>query len=196
MHRKITWRRKWEPSLVLLPGEFHGQRSLEGYSPWDCKESDTTLQLTFTFHFIHRHQSSNCQDSIASQRKEPNSTKASTSASFTTLKPVIHYVDHKNLENSSRAGNTRPPYLSPEKPVCRSRRTVRTGHGTMDWFKIGKGIWQNCTLSPCLFHFYEEPSLEILGCMTQKLESGLLKEIPTISDMQMVTFLWQKVKRN
>ena len=102
----------------------------------------------------------------------------------------------QTVGNYSRGGNTLPPYLSPEKPVCRSRRTVRTGHGTMDWFKIGKGIWQNCTLSPCLFHFYEEPSLEILGCMTQKLESGLLKEIPTISDMQMVTFLWQKVKRN
>ena len=37
-------------TLVFLPGEFHGQRSLEGYSPWDCKESDMT-ELTFTsFH--------------------------------------------------------------------------------------------------------------------------------------------------
>ena len=34
--------------------------------------------------------------------------------------------------------------------------TVRTGHGTMDWFQIGKGVPQGCILSPCLFNFYEE----------------------------------------
>ena len=34
--------------------------------------------------------------------------------------------------------------------------TVRTGHGTMDWFQIGKGIVQGCILSPCLFNFYAE----------------------------------------
>ena len=40
--RKIPWRRKWLHISVLLPGEFHGQRSLVGYSPWSCKESDMT----------------------------------------------------------------------------------------------------------------------------------------------------------
>ena len=55
-----------------------------------------------------------------------------------------------------RDGNTRPPYLSPEKPVCRSRTAVRTGHGTMDWFKIGKGVQQGSMLSPCLFNLYAE----------------------------------------
>ena len=39
---KIPWRRKWQPSLVFLPGKSHGQRSLAGYSPWGCKESDMT----------------------------------------------------------------------------------------------------------------------------------------------------------
>ena len=38
----ITWRRKWQPTPVFLPWEFYGQRSLEVYSPWGCKESDTT----------------------------------------------------------------------------------------------------------------------------------------------------------
>ena len=36
------WRRKWQPTPVFLPGEFHGQKSLAGYSPWGCKELDTT----------------------------------------------------------------------------------------------------------------------------------------------------------
>ena len=38
----IQWRRKWQPTPVLLPRKFHGWRSLVGYSPWDRKESDTT----------------------------------------------------------------------------------------------------------------------------------------------------------
>ena len=33
----ISWRRKWQPTLVSVPGKFHGQRSLVGYSPWDCE---------------------------------------------------------------------------------------------------------------------------------------------------------------
>ena len=40
--RKIPWRRKWQPTPVFLPGKFHGQRSLAGYSPWGHKESDMT----------------------------------------------------------------------------------------------------------------------------------------------------------
>ena len=46
--RKIRWRRKWQPTLVLLPGKSHGQRSLVGYSPWGRKESDTTERLHLT----------------------------------------------------------------------------------------------------------------------------------------------------
>ena len=42
-------RREWQPIPVFLPGESHGQRILAGYSPWGCKESDTTEQLTHTF---------------------------------------------------------------------------------------------------------------------------------------------------
>ena len=37
-----TWRKKWQPTPVFLPGESHGRRSLVGYSPWGCTESDTT----------------------------------------------------------------------------------------------------------------------------------------------------------
>ena len=44
--RKIPWRRKWQHTPVFLPGKSYGQRSLAGYSPWDCKESDTTEQLS------------------------------------------------------------------------------------------------------------------------------------------------------
>ena len=55
------------------------------------------------------------------------------------------------MENFERDGNTRLPYLPFEKPVCKSERN-RTGHGTTEWFQIGKG----CISSPCLFNFYAE----------------------------------------
>ena len=46
---KIPWRRKWQPTSVFLPGEFHGQRSLVGYGSWGHKELDMTEQLTHTW---------------------------------------------------------------------------------------------------------------------------------------------------
>ena len=42
---KIPWRREWQPTPVVLPGEFHGERSLAGYSLWGGKESDMTERL-------------------------------------------------------------------------------------------------------------------------------------------------------
>ena len=42
---KTPWSRKWQPTPVFLPGKFHGQRSLAGYSLWDHRELDTTWQL-------------------------------------------------------------------------------------------------------------------------------------------------------
>ena len=43
---RFPWRRKWQSTPVFLPGELHGQRILADYSPWDCRESDSTEQLT------------------------------------------------------------------------------------------------------------------------------------------------------
>ena len=54
-----------------------------------------------------------------------------------------------------RDRNTRPPYLPPEKSVCRSRSN-RTGHGTTDWFHTGKGVHQRCILLPSLFNLNAE----------------------------------------
>ena len=50
---KIPWRRKWQPTPVFLPGEFHGQSKLMCYSPWDQKESDTTSWLNNTNYCIY-----------------------------------------------------------------------------------------------------------------------------------------------
>ena len=72
--------------------------------------------------------------------------------------------------------------------------TVRTGHGTTDWFQIGKEVRQGCILSPFLFNFYAEYISEMTGWMKQKLKSRLPGEISITSDMQMTSPIWQKVK--
>ena len=69
--------------------------------------------------------------------------------------------------------------------------TVRTGHRTMDWFQIGKGVCQDCILSPCLFNLYSEYIMRNAG-----LDEAQTGEISITSDMQMTLPLWQKVKRN
>ena len=74
--------------------------------------------------------------------------------------------------------------------------TVRTGHGTTDWFQIGKGVHQGCILSPCLFNLYEEYIMRNAGLEEDKLESRFLGEISITSDMQMIPPFWQKVKKN
>ena len=67
------------------------------------------------------------------------------------------------MDNSERDGHARPPDLPLEKPVCCQEATVRTGHGTTDWFQIGKGVCQGCVLSPCLFNLYAEYILRNTG---------------------------------
>ena len=74
--------------------------------------------------------------------------------------------------------------------------TVRTGHGTTDWFQIGKRVRQGCILSPCLFNLHAEYIMRNAGLEADKLESRLPGEISVTSDMQMTPPLWQKVKRN
>ena len=74
--------------------------------------------------------------------------------------------------------------------------TVRTGHGTTDWFLIGKGVRQGCILSPCLFNLYTEYIMRNTGLEEAQAGIKLPGEISITSDMQMTPLLWQKVKRN
>ena len=74
--------------------------------------------------------------------------------------------------------------------------TVRTGHGTADWFQIGKGVRQDCILSPCLFNLYAEYIMRNAGLEEAQLESRLLGEISITSYMRITPPLWQKVKRD
>ena len=67
------------------------------------------------------------------------------------------------MENSERDGNTRPPDLILRNLYADQEATVRTGHGTTDWFQIGKGGRQGYILSPCLFNLYAEHIMRNAG---------------------------------
>ena len=118
--------------------------------------------------------------SVGSSKKQESSRKTSISALLTTPKPLCG--SQQTLENSSRNGNTRPPYLPLEKSVCRSRSN-RTRHGTTDWFKTGKGVSQGCILSQPYLIYMQSTLREKLVWMSCKLESGLPGEMskPEIS---------------
>ena len=93
--------------------------------------------------------------STGPQKKQENSRKTSTSAALTTLMSLTVWI----TTNSGK-------FLDmgiPDQLACLLQNlyagqeaTVRTKHGTMDWFQIGKGVCQGCILSPCLFNFYAE----------------------------------------
>ena len=74
--------------------------------------------------------------------------------------------------------------------------TVRTRHGTTDWFQIWKGVPQGCILSPCLFNLYAEYIMQNARLNEAQVGIILPREIPITSDMQMTPPLWQKVKKN
>ena len=74
--------------------------------------------------------------------------------------------------------------------------TVRTGHGTTDWFQIGKGVCQGCIMSPCLFNLYAEYITQNAGLDKAQAGIKIARRNINNSDTQMTPPLWQKVKKN
>ena len=133
--------------------------------------------------------------SAGSWKKQESSRKTSISALLTMPKSLTVWITI-NWKILKEMG-------IPDHLTCLLRNlyagqeaTVRTGHGTTDWFQIGKGVRQDCILSPCLFNLYAEYIMRNTGLDKHKLESRLPGEISITSAMQMKTPLWQKVKKN
>ena len=91
--------------------------------------------------------------SIGSSKKQENSRKTSTSALLTTSKPLTVWIT-TNWKILKEMG-------IPDHLTCLLRNLyagqeaiVITGHGTMNWFQVGKGVHQGCILSPCLFNLH------------------------------------------
>ena len=74
--------------------------------------------------------------------------------------------------------------------------TVRTGHGTTDWFQIGKGVRQVCIFSPCLFNLYSGHIMRNAGLDEALAGIEIAGKISITSGMQMTSPLWKRVKKN
>ena len=94
---------------------------------------------------------------------------------------AFDFVDCNKLENSEKDGITRPPYLPPEKPVCRSRINSLNQIGSKLEKKYGKAVY--CHFA--YLTYMQSTSGEVLGWMKHKVESRLQGEIATTSNMQM-----------
>ena len=133
--------------------------------------------------------------SVRSLKKWESSRKASISALLTMPKPLTMWI-------TTNCGILQDMGM-PDHLTCLLRNlyegqeaTVRTGHGTTDWFQIGKGVCQGCILSPCLFNLYAEHIVWNARLDEAQAESRLQGEISIISDIQMTSPLGQKMRKN
>ena len=113
-------------------------------------------------------------------------TQKSTSASFTTWKPL-------SVWTTTNCGKFLKEMGLPDHLTCLLRHlcagqdtTVRTGHRTMDWFKIEKGVRQGCILSPCLFDLHAEYIMQNARLDDSQEWIKLPRDISTASGMQMI----------
>ena len=133
--------------------------------------------------------------SAGSWKKQESSRKTSISALLTMPKPLTVWITI-NWKILKEMG-------IPDHLICPLRNlyagqeaTVRTGHGTTDWFLIGKGVRQGCILSLCLYNLYAEYTMRNAGL--DEAQAGIKIARRNINNLRYAddTTLWQKVKRN
>ena len=130
--------------------------------------------------------------SAGSWKKQESYRKTSISALLTTAKPLTVWIT-ANCGKFLKRWIKILSYL-PINLYAGQEATVRTGHGTTDWFQIGKRVCQGCILSPCLFNLNAEYIM--WNADLDEVQAGIKiarRNIIT-SDMQMTQPLWQKAK--
>ena len=144
---KILWRRKWQPTPVLLPGESHEQRSLAGYNPWGLKELDRT-EWVILIRYVNRSRGTFIMqflDNVTFSRNPTNANSkiVSLSVAHLILPCNALCISHLfKIVSFSRTGIMMCIFFL--------KFFIGGWHGTIDWFQIGKGVHQGCVLSPCL----------------------------------------------
>ena len=149
------------------PGVGDGQGGPACCDSWGRKESDTTERLNWT--------ELNC---------------------FIDYAKAFDCVDHNKLWKILKAMGIPDHLICLTKNLCAHQEaTVRTGHGTTDWFQIGKRVRQSCILSPCLFNFYAEYIMRNAGL--EEAQAGIKIAGRNINNLRYADdHLWQKAKKN
>ena len=130
-----------------------------------------------------------------SQKRQESSRKTSISALLTISKALAVWITIK-WKILKEMG-------IPDHLTCLLRNlyagqeaTVRTGHGTTDWFQIGKRVRQGCILSPYLFNLYAEYIMRNAGLEEAQAGIKIARRNINTSDMLMTPPLWKKVRKN
>ena len=133
--------------------------------------------------------------SSGSLKKQESARKTSTSVSLTTSKPLTVWIttNWNILKQMEILDHLTCPLRN---LYAGQEATVRTGHGTTDWFQIRKGICQGCILSSCLFNLYAE--YIVRNARLDEAQAGIKIARRNINnlDTKMTPSSWQKVKRN
>ena len=188
----MHWRRKWQPTPVFLPGESQGQGSVVGCRLWGCRVGHgwcnlaaaaahaskvmlKILQVRLQQYVNHelpdvqagfrkgrgtRDQMANIHSMIEKARE----FQKNIYFCFIDYAKAFNYVDHNKLWKILKEMGI-PDHLTflLRNLYAGKEATVRTGHGTTDWFQIGKGVCQGCIFSPCLFNLYAEYIMRSAG---------------------------------
>ena len=132
--------------------------------------------------------------SAGSSKKQESSRKTSISGLLTMPKPLIVWIINWKILKEMGI----PDHLTHllRNLYADQEATVRTGHGTTDWFQIGKGICQGCILLPCLFNLYAEYIMRNTGL--EEAQAGIKTAGRNINILRYAddTTLMEKVKRN
>ena len=107
--------------------------------------------------------------SVGSLKKQQSSRKTSTSALLTMPKPLT-LLNTTNCKILQELGIPHHLTCLLRNLYAGQEATVRAGHGTTDWFQIGKGVCQGCILSPCLFNLYAEYIMKNAGLEEAQLD--------------------------
>ena len=133
--------------------------------------------------------------SAGSSKKQDSSKNTFISALLTIPRPLTVWITINLWKILKEMG-------IPDHLTCLLRSlhagqeaTVRTGHGTTDWFQIGKGVRQGYILSPFLFNLYAEYFMQNAGLDEVQAGVKIAGRKSITSDMQMTPPLWQKVKK-
>ena len=121
--------------------------------------------------------------SVGSSEKQRSSRETSTSALLTILKTLCG--SQHTVEILKEMGIPDHLIYLLRNLYAGQEATVRTGHGTTDWFQIEKGVCQGCILSPCLFNLYAEYIMRNTGLEEAQTGIKIAGGISVASDMQM-----------
>ena len=134
---------------------------------------------------------------VGSQEKEESSKTLEIYFCFIDYTKAFDHVDHNKLRKILTEIIIQDHFTCLLRNLYAGQETtVRTGHGTMDWFQIVKGVRQSCILSPCLFNLYAEYIMRNAGL--DEAQAGIKTAKRNINNLRYAddTTLWQKVKKN